>query len=408
MALVGQIIIYILMACSLAGCLAYIRNNQSELGQQFLEGIYAIGPIFIPVAGVMASAPYLAAIIKTVFGPAYSLVGADPALAATTIIAMDMGGYQLADVIASTRESWIMALFTGYMAGATIVYNIPVALKMLKVEDRPYLALGMMNGFLMIPVGVFICSILSAVTNPMIRELVSTSDEATYQLALNYGLIFRNLIPLVIICVAIAIGLLLIPDKMIAGFQVFGKFMDSALTLVLCLCIIEYFTGIFELVFGWWGFEPIMADEIDPNRALEISGYIGIMLSGAFPMVWLLQKYLDKPLQKIGGLIGFSKEGIAGLLACAANAIALYKLIETMKAEDKVKCMAFCVCSAFLIGDHLSFTANFQPNLIAIVMIGKLTAGLLAVLLSLKLTVPKARELELDASTSDDIEGGTE
>ena len=94
MALIGQIIIWIIMACALIGCLAYIKDNQSELGNQFLEGIYSIGPIFIPVAGVMASAPYLATIIKTVFGPAYSLVGADPALAATTIIAMDMGGYQ--------------------------------------------------------------------------------------------------------------------------------------------------------------------------------------------------------------------------------------------------------------------------------------------------------------------------
>lgn len=394
MELIGQIIIWIIMACALIGCISYIINNQSELGQQFLEGIYSIGPIFIPVAGVMASAPYLAVIIKTLFGPAYSLVGADPALAATTIIAMDMGGYQLADVIASSRESWIMALFTGYMAGATIVYNIPVALKMLKVEDRPYLALGMMNGFLMIPVGVFICSILTAVTDPLIRKTVSTSGEASYQLLLNYTLIFRNLIPLIIICIAIALGLKFIPDTMIKGFQAFGRFMDSALTLILCLCIIEYFTGVFENLLGWWGFEPIMADEKDINRALEISGYIGIMLSGAFPMVWLIKKYLDKPLQKFGGIIGFSKEGIAGILACMANAIAMYKLIETMKAEDKVKCMAFCVCSAFLIGDHLSFTANFQPNLIAIVMIGKFAAGILATLISIKLTVPVARELE--------------
>lgn len=394
MALVGQIILWIIMACCLIGCMAYVINNESELGQQFLEGIYSIGPIFIPVAGVMASAPYLAAIIKTIFGPAFSLVGADPAIAATTIIAMDMGGYQLADVIASTRESWIMALFTGYMAGATIVYNIPVALKMLRVEDRPYLALGMMNGFLMIPVGVFICSILTAITNPLVRKTVSTSDEATYQLLLSYGMIFRNLIPLVVICVAIALGLMFIPDKMIKGFQIFGKFMDSALTIILCICIIEYFTGIFEKALGWWGFEPLMADDVDVNRALEISGYIGIMLSGAFPMVWLIKTYLDKPLQKIGFLLGFSKEGMAGILACAANAIAMYKLVENMTAEDKVKCMAFCVCSAFLIGDHLSFTANFQPNLIAIVMIGKFVSGILAVIISTKLTVPKARLIE--------------
>ena len=68
-------------------------------------------------------------------------------MAATTFIAIDMGGYQLADALAQTRESWIMAMMTGYMAGATIVFTIPVALKMLEKRDRKYLALGVMSGF---------------------------------------------------------------------------------------------------------------------------------------------------------------------------------------------------------------------------------------------------------------------
>lgn len=396
MVLFGNIIVWIIMACSLIGCMSYILKEGSELGNQFLEGIYSIGAIFIPVAGVMASAPYLTAIVKSAFGPLYSMVGADPCMAATTFIAVDMGGYQLADALAATRESWIMAEYTGYMAGATIVYNIPVALKMLRKEDRPYLALGMMSGFLMIPVGVLVASVITAISNPMVRDIISTDSEATYQLAMDYVLIFKNLIPLIIICVAIAIGLFLIPNAMIKGFQIFGKFMDSALTLILCLCIIEYFTGVFSKIFGSWGFEPIMADEVDPNRALEIAGYIGIMLSGAFPMVYLITKYFGKPLEKVGALVGFSKEGVAGILAGAANAIAMYKLIETMKAEDKVKCLAFAVCAAFLIGDHLSFTANFQPTLILPVFIGKLVAGILAVIIAAKISVPKAREIEAE------------
>ncbi|MFV0518241.1 MAG: ethanolamine utilization protein EutH [Aminipila sp.] len=394
MVLFGNIVVYIIMACAMAGCLAYIFKEGSELGNQFLEGIYSIGPIFIPVAGVMASAPYLTAIVQSAFGPVFAAVGADSAMAATTFIAVDMGGYQLADALAQTRESWIMAQITGYMAGATIVYNIPVALKMLQKKDRPYLALGMMSGFLMIPVGVLISSAIIAFSNPYIRETVATSGEGTYQLALSFALIFRNLVPLIIICVAIAIGLKLKPDMMIKGFSVFGKVMDSLLTFILVACIIEYFTGVFSTVLGSWGFEPIIADEADINRALEIAGYIGIMLCGAFPMVYLITKYFNKPLTAIGNVCGLSKDAIAGILAGAANALAMYKIIEDMKAEDKVKCLAFAVCGAFLIGDHLSFTANFQPTLILPVLVGKLVAGGLSVWIATKISVPKAREIE--------------
>lgn len=389
MILFGQIIIYLIMACAIIGCIASIINDESELGNQFLEGINSIGPIFLPVAGIMASAPFLTKFVSSIFGPIYQTIGADASMAATTFIAVDMGGYQLADALASTRESWIMAMITGYMAGATIVFSIPVALKMIKKEDRNYLALGVMSGFLTIPIGVLISSVIIALTKPSIRETVSTSGKATYQLILTFGLIFKNLIPLVIICAAIAIGLLLIPDKMIKGFNVFGKILDSILRIVVVLCIVEYFTGIFSKLFGHWGFEPIIADEADINRALETAGYIGIMLCGAFPMVYLLQKYLAKPLKIIGSKFGLSENATAGILAGAANALALFSMIENMDPEDKVKTLAFSVCSAFLIGDHLSFTANFQPTLILPVMLGKFIAGLLAIFIATKIAVPR-------------------
>lgn len=63
-------------------------------------------------------------------------------------------------------------------------------------------------------------------------------------------------------------------------------------------------------------------------------------------------------------------------------------MIEKMQPEDKVKCLAFCVCSAFLIGDHLSFTANFQPSLILPVLTGKLIAGILSVYVAVKIALP--------------------
>ena len=379
MELFGQIVIYIIMACALAGCFASIFREGSQLGKEFLGGFEAIGSIFIPVAGIMAAAPYLTWFVSKIFGPLYSLVGADPAMAATTFIAVDMGGYQLAEALAATKESWIMAMMTGYMAGATIVFSIPVALKMIQKEDRRYLAMGEMVGFITIPVGVFVASAIIALTNPMIRETITTSGEATYQLALSFWLIFRNLVPLIIICGAIALGLYFIPEKMIKGFNVFGKVMDSALRIVLVLCVVEYFTGVFSKIFGTWGFEPIIADEVDINRALEIAGYIGIMLCGAFPMVYLIKTYLAKPLDAVGRRMGLSVDATTGILAATANVLALFAIVKDLKPEDKVKCIAYSVCCAFLIGDHLAFAANFQPTLILPIMVGKLCGGCLTV-----------------------------
>ena len=289
MELIGTIVVYIIMACAIAGCLASVIKPESELGQQFVAGIDSIGPIFLPVAGIMAAAPYLTAFVSVVFGPAYSAVGADPAMAATTFIAVDMGGYQLADALAETRESWIMAMVTGYMAGATIVFSIPVALKMLEKRDRKYLALGVMSGLLAIPIGVLVASAIITVSHPMVREVVSTNADATYQLALSWGQIGVNLIPLIIICVALAAGLKFKPDAMIKGFIVFGRVMESALKIVFVLVVVEYFTGVWSTLFGSFGFDPIIADEEDIFRALEVSGAIGMMLCGAFPMVYLHQ-----------------------------------------------------------------------------------------------------------------------
>ncbi|WP_443657535.1 ethanolamine utilization protein EutH [Ellagibacter isourolithinifaciens] len=397
MELIGTIVVYIIMACAIVGCLASVIKPESELGQQFVAGIDSIGPIFLPVAGIMASAPYLTAFVSAVFGPAYSAVGADPAMAATTFIAVDMGGYQLADALAETRESWIMAMVTGYMAGATIVFSIPVALKMLEKRDRKYLALGVMSGLLAIPIGVLVASAIIAVSHPMVREVVSTNADATYQLALSWGQIGVNLIPLIIICVALAAGLKFKPDAMIKGFIVFGRVMESALKIVFVLVVVEYFTGVWSTLFGSFGFDPIIADEEDIFRALEVSGAIGMMLCGAFPMVYLIRRYLAKPLAKIGGAVGLSSDATAGLLAGSANVLALFSMVKDLRAKDKVICMAFAVCCAFLFGDHLSFTANFQPNLIVVVLAGKLAAGICAIVFAKLLAVKKAEQLEREA-----------
>ena len=108
-------------------------------------------------------------------------------------------------------------------------------------------------------------------------------------------------------------------------------------------------------------------------------------------------KILDAPLAKIGGAVGLSSDATAGLLAGSANVLALFSMVKDLRAKDKVICMAFAVCCAFLFGDHLSFTANFQPNLIVVVLAGKLVAGICAIVFAKLLAVKKAEQLEREA-----------
>lgn len=111
-------------------------------------------------------------------------------------------------------------------------------------------------------------------------------------------------------------------------------------------------------------------------------------------MVYLLRKYASKPLEAAGQKFGLSSIGSAGILATMANILAMFALIREMPPKDKVINISFAVCAAFMLGDHLSFTANFQPNIILPVIIGKLAAGIIAIGFAYWLSVPTALKLE--------------
>ncbi|GEN88787.1 ethanolamine utilization protein EutH [Oceanobacillus sp. FSL W8-0428] len=394
MAFISDFIIYIIMACAVIGAFAAIKNAETGLGREFMEGFYVIGQIFVPCAGIMASIPYLSQFISTVIGPFLNQFGIDSAIAATSMIAVDMGGYQLADVLAETRESWIIAMVIGYFLGPTLTFLIPVGLALVNKKDYKYMALGVMAGILTIPAGILVSCLFIAISKPEIREAVSTNAPSLYPLLLSFSEILITMVPLIIFVLLLAIGLRLYPDKMIKGFLIYGKLLDTGIKLVLVFSIVEHFTGFFSFVFGGWGFDPIIADSEDTFRALEVAGYIGIMLAGSFPFIYLFRNLFAKPLQKLAKALGMQEIGSMGLVASVANTLAMFHMVKDMPAKDKVINIAFSVCIATVFGDHLSFTANFQPNLILPIMLGKIVAAFLSVYLAFKLSVPKAVQLE--------------
>lgn len=394
MELFGNFVIYLIMIGVFIGALSSIFKPESQLGKEFIGGIHSIGPVFLAQAGIMVAIPILSVTISNLLGPIFASMGSDVSIAALAIIAVDMGGYQLADALTANRDIWITASIVGYTSGATIVYLIPVGLTMLKQKDHKYLALGAMAGLISIPFGVLIALMISTLGNIPIRDIISTNSQALHYLTIDFISALKLLIPLFVFCFILAAGLKYLPNLMVKIFLFFGKIMDFFIKMMLALSIIEYFTGVFSVIFGSWILDPLFADESNLFRAIEIAGYIGVMLAGTFPICYLFQKYAKKPMGWLAKQLKLSETGAIGFIFVFANIIAVYHLFNKMKARDKVICVALGVCAQALIGDHLAFTANFQPTLILPIFLGKLLGGLIAVLLAIKFSMPSAIKYE--------------
>ena len=356
-----EILIAVMAIFAVLGAIDRVIGNRFGIGQEFENGILAMGSLALAMVGIIAFAPVLAKLLRPVVVPVFSFLGADPAMFAGTILACDMGGGALAQELTSDSQAALLGgVICGSMLGATIVFTIPVALGILSEEDRPALAKGILAGIVTIPVGILVGGLVAGF--PVLMVL-------------------KNLVPIVIIGALIALGLWKAEKAMIKGFGWFGKGVVTLITIGLAAAIVTGLTG-FEII-------PGMAPVEDGFLTV---GAIAIVLAGAFPLVYVVTKLLKKPLMKLGSLLGVNDTAAAGLIASLANSIATFGMVKDMDQRGKVVNIAFAVSAAFVFGDHLGFTAGFAPQMLPAVILGKLAGGISAVVVAIWLTKKEKTE----------------
>ena len=102
--------------------------------------------------------------------------------------------------------------------------------------------------------------------------------------------------------------------------------------------------------------------------------------------MFIVKKLLNKPLLCLADKIGVNEHSISGLLTSLINSIPVFDSIKDMDERGKVINMAFAVSGAFVFGDHLAFCAGVDPKGIIALIIGKLVAGLCALLVAMLIT----------------------
>lgn len=351
----SDILFIVFTVFAVLGGLDYILSNRFGIGKAFERGIVTMGPLALAMTGMIVLAPFLANILSPVVVPVFNWMGVDPAMFAGSLLACDMGGAPLADKLANDPQGAVLGgIVCSSLLGVTITFTIPVSMGIIKAEDRPYAAKGILCGIITVPLGILGGGVVAGI--PILKVL-------------------HNLLPTLIPSVLIALGLWKFERIVIRLFTYFGKFMTALSVAGLLAALVYKYTGWAVLS----GLAPV-------GDAFLVVGEIALLLAGAFPLMHLVSKLLNRPLLALGRKMRVNEHAISGLLNATVNSIATFDNLDKMDPRGKIINMAFAVSAGFVFGDHLAFTGGWNPSAIPALIVGKLTAGLAALALALVIT----------------------
>lgn len=339
-------------------------KNKLGLGVEFQKGMEMIGPLCVAIVGIIALVPEIAWVIESTLTPLYVSLGLDPAMAVTAILAIDMGGYQLAETVALNPAigKWAGIVY-GSMMGATIVFSIPVGLAAIQQKDVNIFSKGILYGIVAIPVGTFVGGLMMRI--PLVTVL-------------------KNLIIPIVFSAVIVVCLTVWPKGTTKVFAVFSSFVNLCAMLGLGLAMLKDLVLIPIANTGAFDISSVPFFDIlgSTSEGIAVAGAVGLVLSGALPFVTWLNNVLKRPLRSFSEKTGMTEAGVTGFLLSCANNMAMFATMGSMKEREKVMNVAFSVCTAFVIGDHLAFAAANAPECIAPMMAAKLISGVIAMLIA--------------------------
>ncbi|MBO4299128.1 MAG: ethanolamine utilization protein EutH [Clostridia bacterium] len=344
----------ILMAAGAAlGGLDRIFGNRLALGGKFEEGFNLLGPLALSMAGVICLMPLLGGLLERVIAPLFTALRIDPGIFGG-ILAIDMGGYQLAMNLAQNPA---VGRFSGLVVaatfGCTAVFTIPVGMAIVPQEARPSFARGLLIGLAALPVALLAGGLLC-------------------------GLGFRETIwqcmPVLIVAALLLWGLARHQAGLIRGFSALARGIQIAATAGLVLGAVQFMTG-------WM---PLPLTPL--SESMEIVASIAIVLLGSLPLAELLQRALRRPFARLGEATGMNAAGVTGLLVGLIAVTPVLGMFRDMDPRSRVVNAAATVCGASAFSAHFAFAVTVEPALVPALLASKVLGALLGAGLALMLT----------------------
>ena len=344
----------IMLIFCILGAIDRILGNKFGLGREFERGFMLLGNMALAMIGMIVLSPLIADLLSPCFDWIYNVLHLDPSIIPASLFANDMGGAALsAEINRDPAIGMFNALIISAMMGVTISYTIPYALGVVEKEHHHDMFLGLLCGFVTIPIGSLASGLI---------------------LGLPVGSILLDLLPLVLFSGLIACGLIFLPQGTVKVFSILGKGIKIVITIGLVLGIIEFLTG-YTLI-------PALADIWD---GVKICINAAIVLSGAFPLMNIVSRILKKPIAKLGNTLSINSTAATGLISTLVTCATTFEMMNRMDKKGTFLNSSLVVSASFVFGSHLAFTMAYDATYIPAMIAGKLLSGFSALALAILL-----------------------
>lgn len=345
-----NVILWILAAGAVLGGIDLIFGNRFGLGERFEEGFKLLGPTALSMAGILCLAPLISLGLEHTVASLYRAVGLDPAMLGG-ILAIDMGGYQMAKSLA---ENPVIGKYAGILVsatlGCTVSFTIPLSVGVVEEKDSRDFFRGILIGLAVMPIALVLGGLLSGISLPL--------------------LIVQSL-PVIVLSLLLILGLVFIPKQMLSGFSVFAKLIRLLSIVGLILGAVQYITG--------KTFIPNLAPIED---AMKVVSGIGVVMLGSLPMAEILRRLLSSPLKVFGEKYGLRDTSLTALLIGFVSVTPAVTMIKDMDSRGKTMNAAFIVCAASTLASHLGFTLSVEPDMMTPLLLTKLIGGTAAAVIA--------------------------
>jgi ethanolamine transporter len=337
---------------SVIGALDKLFGDKLGVGKEFERAFLIFSPMVLSMLGMLVISPAIGVWLTPFFEWFYSVFGIDPSVIPASLFANDMGGMTLSQAVCKSAEVGnFNAFIVSSMLGCVISFTIPFSIGLVKKEQHKDMFFGMLCGIITVPLGCLVSG---------------------FMCGLPFGELLLTLLPLILFSVIVGAFLILFPKVCIKAFGVFGFFVKCIATAGLIFAIFTFLTKI------------TVSEHFDTlENAALICVNACVTLSVALPLMYIVSKLLNKPMNKLGSLIGMNGVSAIALLSSLVTNAGTFGVMEKMNKKGVVINSAFAVSASFVFGSHLAFTMAFEPSYFLPMMVGKLLAGVLAVILAL-------------------------
>ena len=341
----------VILIFSVLGGIDRILGNRFGLGKEYDKAFMLIGTMALTMIGMIVISPLIADMLVPVSEFCADVLHIDPSIIPTSLFANDMGGAPLGVEMAQDESLGLYnALVVSSMMGCTISFTIPFALGLVSEKNHSGLLAGILCGVATIPIGCFVGGLLCGL--PILTLVI-------------------DLVPLIIFSGLIAFGLIKFPAISIKIFKVLGAFIKILVTIGLCVGVAGFLRG-----------KPLLSNLAPAEEGVMICFNAAVVLSGAFPFMYIVSKILAKPLNALGAKLGINDKSILGIVSASVTSATTFGMMDEMDKKGVVLNSAFAVSGAFTFGGHLAFTMAFDSRYVLPVIVAKLVSGISALILA--------------------------